>query len=447
MNIKSDSRKIKKGDTFIALHYINDGHKYIEDAINNGAIKIIAEHGLYSVDTLIVDNTHDYLVKYLKENYYEEIKDLKIIGMTGTNGKTTTCYLIHKALNELGEKCAYIGTIGFYMNDKIRDLNNTTPDILDIYEMLLEAKSEGCNYVVMEVSSHALSLDRVKGIEFDYGIFSNLTEDHLDYHENMESYLKEKQKLFKMLKNKKIAILNSDSEYYEDFLFDNQNISYGFKNGDYRVTDYNSSLAGSFFVVNDIEHYETKLIGKHNMYNLLCVIIVLKQIGYGYEKIKDIINNIECPRGRMERIDYKDNVIIVDYAHTPDAVENVIKCVKGLKPDNIYIIIGCGGNRDKKKRPIMGSYACSLSDYVIFTSDNPRYEDPSSIIEDMIEGVDTNNYEIEINRQKAIVRGIQLLNKNDILLVLGKGHETYQIIKNEKIDMDDKQIVLDSIRR
>ena len=447
MNIKSDSRKIVNGDTFIALHYINDGHQYIEDAINRGATKIIAEHGLYSVDTLIVDDTHEYLVKYLKDNYYDEIKDLKIIGMTGTNGKTTTCYLIHKVLNELGEKCAYIGTIGFYINEKIKDLNNTTPDILDIYEMLMVAKNEGCKYVVMEVSSHALALDRVKGLEFDYAIFSNLTEDHLDYHKNMDSYLKEKQKLFKILKNKKVAILNKDSNYFDDFLFDNYNISYGFKDSDYMITDYNISINGSYFVINDIEHYETKLIGKHNIYNLLCVIIILKEIGYNYEKIKEIISNVECPRGRMERIDYEDNLIIVDYAHTPDAVENVIKTVKELKPNNIYTIIGCGGNRDKKKRPIMGNIATKLSNYVIFTSDNPRYEDPNSIIGDIVSGVDTNNYEIEINRQKAIVRGIQLLNKNDILLVLGKGHETYQIIENKKIDMDDKEIILNSIRR
>ena len=194
-----------------------------------------------------------------------------------------------------------------------------------------------------------------------------------------------------------------------------------------------------------MKKYQTKLIGKHNIYNLLCVIVLLKEIGYKYEEIEQVISYLDCPRGRMERIDYQDNLIIVDYAHTPDAVENVIKSVKELNPDNIYTIIGCGGNRDKKKRPIMGDIATSLSDYVIFTSDNPRYEDPNIIIEDMICGLDRDNYEIEIKRQKAIIRGIQLLNKNDILLVLGKGHETYQIINGEKIDMDDKQIILDNI--
>lgn len=446
MNIKSDSRKIEKGDTFIALKYINDGHNYIEDAIKNGASKVIAEHGLYSVDTLIVGDTHEYLVNYLKDEYWEQIKDLKIIGMTGTNGKTTTCYLIHQVLNNLEEKCAYIGTIGFYIKDKVRDLNNTTPDILEIYEMLLYAKEQGCKYVVMEVSSHALSLNRVKGLEFDFSIFSNLTEDHLDYHQDMDSYLKEKQKLFSMLRNKKMSILNSDSLYYKEFIKDeNKVVSYGFDGGDYQVTDYHSSLTGSYFVINDLEYYETKLIGKHNIYNLLCVISLLKELGYSEEIIKEEISKLECPRGRMERIDYESNLIIIDYAHTPDAVENVISCVKELKPSHIYTIIGCGGNRDKKKRPIMASVATDISDYVIFTSDNPRFEDPNEIINDMITGLDNTNYEIEVNRQKAIIRGIQLLDKNDILLVLGKGHETYQIIGNEKIHMDDKEIVLSSI--
>lgn len=446
MNIKCDSRKIQKGDTFIALKSHNDGHDYIEDAIKKGATKIIAEKGVFSVDTQIVDDTHKYLVDYLKENYWEKIKDLKIIGMTGTNGKTTTCYLIHKSLNDLNIKCAYIGTIGFYINEKIKDLNNTTPDILDIYEMLLYAKEMGCKVVVMEVSSHALALNRVDGIEFDYAIFSNLTQDHLDYHETMSKYLEAKQKLFSQLRNEKQAILNFDSDYYKDFCKEeNNNISYGFNGGNYQITNYKSSITGSNFTINNSINYKTNLIGKHNIYNLLCVIIVLKQIGLEDEQIQSEISKLDCPKGRMDRIDYRDNLIIVDYAHTPDAVENVIDCIKELNPSHIYTIIGCGGNRDKKKRPIMGEIATSKSDYVIFTSDNPRYENPQDIINAMTVNLSKKNYEIEINREKAIIRGIQIINKNDILLVLGKGHETYQIIGNTKIDMDDKKIILENL--
>ena len=446
MNIKSDSRKIKPGDTFIALDYVNDGHKYILDAINNGATKVIVKEGLYSVDTLVVKDTHEYLVNYLKENYKDEIKDLKLIGMTGTNGKTTTCYLLHKSLNKLGKKTAYIGTLGFYIDNKMRDLNNTTPDILDIYEMLMESKNEGCEYVVMEVSSHALSLDRVKGLEFDVACFSNLTQDHLDYHKTMDNYLKEKQKLFKMLKENSLAIINGDDSYSKDFFIEgNNNITYGFDDCDNQITNYQTNLFGSSFIINNQDVYETKLLGRHNIYNLTCVISVLSQLGYDYDDIKNVIKELECPPGRMDSVIFKDNKIIIDYAHTPDAVSNVLKAVKELKPNHIYTIVGCGGDRDKTKRPIMANFATELSDFVIFTSDNPRTEDPVQIIGDMIQKLDRNNYEIEVNREKAIIKGIQLLKENDILMILGKGHETYQIIGMQKMDFDDKKIVIENI--
>lgn len=200
MILKDDSRKIKKGDTFIALKKVHDGHEYIEEAIKNGASKIIAERGNYKVDTLIVPDTHKYLVDYLYDNYYDKIKDLKLIGMTGTNGKTTTCFLIYQALNKLNIKCAYIGTIGFYLDKKIKDLSNTTPDILEIYEMLLECADKGIEYVVMECSSHALDMKRLDKLKFKYGIFSNLTEDHLDYHGSFENYIKAKQNMLVIMR-------------------------------------------------------------------------------------------------------------------------------------------------------------------------------------------------------------------------------------------------------
>lgn len=446
MNIKSDSRKIKKGDTFVALKYSNDGHQYIEDAIKKGATSVVAEHGLYSVDTLIVKDTHEYLVNYLKTNYWDKIKDLKIIGMTGTNGKTTTCYLLHKALNILGEKCAYIGTIGFYIDEKIKDLENTTPDILEIYEMLLKAKEEECKYVVMEVSSHALSLNRVKGLEFDMALFSNLTQDHLDYHHTIDNYLNAKKKLFTMLKNDKLAIINIDDKYYKDFIMkENNNKTYGFKDSNYQITKYNYNLNESNFVINDCDIYKTKLIGKYNIYNLTLVIAALNNLGFDYEQISKVIENLDSPSGRMDKIMYGSNAIIIDYAHTPDAVENVLLTAKELNPNHLYVIVGCGGDRDKTKRPIMGEIAVNNAEHVVFTSDNPRTEDPSEIIRDIIQKLDKKNYEIEINREKAIIRGIQLLKENDILMILGKGHENYQIIGKNKIFFDDKKVVLDNI--
>ena len=446
MNIKSDSRKVTNGDTFIALKYSNDGHQYIEDAIKRGATSVVADHGLYSVDTLIVKDTHEYLVNYLKDNYWNEIKDLKIIGMTGTNGKTTTCYLLHKALNMLGEKCAYIGTIGFYIDEKIKDLDNTTPDILDIYEMLLKAKEENCKYVVMEVSSHALSLNRVKGLEFDMALFSNLTQDHLDYHHTIENYLDSKKKLFTMLRNDKLAIINIDDKYYKDFIMEqNNNKTYGFKDSNYQITKYNYNINESNFVINDCDIYKTKLIGKYNIYNLTLVIAALNNLGFDYEQVSKIIEKLDSPSGRMDKIIYDNNAIIIDYAHTPDAVENVLLTAKEINHDHLYVVVGCGGDRDKTKRPLMGKISVDNADKAIFTSDNPRTEDPSEIISDIIQKLDKKNYEIEINREKAIIRGIQLLKENDILMILGKGHENYQIIGKDKIFFDDKKVVLDNI--
>ena len=437
MNIKDDSRKIKKGDTFIALKKVNDGHDYILDAIKNGATKIIAEHGNFEVETVTVSDTHKYLVDYLYDNYYDKIKNLKLIGMTGTNGKTTTCFLIYQALNKLNIKCAYIGTIGFYLDKKVRNLNNTTPDILEIYELLLECVENEVEYVVMECSSQALAMHRLDRLKFDYGIFSNITEDHLDYHKTIDNYIKAKQLLFDQVNFK--TLINYDDPYKDYFIKDNS-ITYGLNGGDYNLTDYEITLEGSTFKVNGIG-YKTKLIGKHNLYNVLVVISFLSELNLDPQ----IVSELTCPPGRMDMISKDGNLVVVDYAHTPDAVEKIIATVRELNPNKIITIIGCGGDRDSFKRPIMSRLACAGSDYVIFTNDNPRGENPNNIISDMLHNLDKYNYEIILNRKKAIIKGIQMLDKNDILLLLGKGHENYQIIDGVKYDFDDRKIVLENI--
>jgi len=446
--IRVNSKEVRKGDTFVAIKGDTyDGHNYIDEAIKAGATNIVAEYGLYSVDTLIVNDTRVYLNNYV-ETLKSEINDLYLIGMTGTNGKTTTCYLIYQALNKIGKKCAYIGTIGFYIDGKVRDLKNTTPGLLELYEMLLEAKELECTHVVMEVSSHALSQDRVHGLEFDVAIISNVTQDHLDYHKTMDDYALAKQKLFYKLKDDGIAIIPENIDYKSYFMIDsNNNITYG-ENGDYKIVSYELGVDKTKFVLeHDLlkDNYEMNLLGLYNIYNMVNVIIILKQLQV--ENINDIVSSLIPPSGRMDIIDYVNNKIIIDYAHTPDAVENVISSVKKLSNGKIYVVVGCGGNRDKEKRPIMASIATKLADYVIFTSDNPRYENPEDIINDMVKNLQNNNYEIEINREKAIVKGIQKCIKNDILLILGKGHENYQIIGNEKIHFDDKEIVLKYCRR
>ncbi len=430
--LQSDSRKVKDGDTFIALKgYKEDGHKYILDAINNGAKKVIAKRGKYAVETLIVDDTNEYLHKYFKINKI----DIKLIGVTGTNGKTTTCYLLYQLLNGLGCKCAYIGTIGYIVDDVVTPLDNTTPGSLELYNLLEDSYNHNCEYVVMEVSSQALDQKRVDYLEFDAAIFTNLTRDHLDYHKTLENYIEAKRKLFYLLKDDGISLINNDDPYAANFKIKNYK-TYGFTDSDYTIDDEN--------VINS-HPYNIPLIGKYNKYNTLAAISLLYELGYQYDDIKELVQNLKEPSGRMEVINYKTNKIIIDYAHTPDALQNVINTSLELTDGHVYVIIGCGGNRDKGKRKMMGLIATDMAYYTIFTSDNPRDEDPLDIIKDMTSNLDKDNYQIEVNRENAIKKGIQLLNNNDILLVLGKGHEKYQIIGNERLPFDDKQIVLDNI--
>lgn len=444
MNIKIDSRKVEKGDTFVALKGINhDGNDYIEEAIKNGATTIITTKGEYSVNTIIVKDTLEYLTEYLENNYYDEIKNIKLIGMTGTNGKTTTCFLIYQALNKLNIPCAYIGTIGFYLDNEAKELNNTTPNIYELYNMLLLCAKKNIKYVVMEVSSQGIAMGRIKTLIFDYVIFSNLTQDHLDYHKNMKDYALAKQILFKQTNNS-VAIVNNDDSYKDYFLLDNKNITYGKEKSDYIIKDINSTLDGTYFKLND-EEYFTKLIGEYNVYNITIVIILLKTMGY--TNISYLIKELLPPVGRMDIVKYNNNYIVIDYAHTPDAVKKIISNVSKLDHNKIITMVGCGGNRDKTKRPIMGNIATTYSDYVIFTSDNPRFENKRKILKDIVCKLDNNNYKIVVNRKKAIKKCIQMLTKNDILLLLGKGHEDYQIIKDKKIPFSDKKVVLKTIRR
>lgn len=452
LNIKTNSKKIEKGDTFVAIKGQNfDGHDYIEDAINNGAETIICEKGNYSVKTVVVKNTRVFLKEYLYTNYYEKIKDIKLIGITGTNGKTTSCYLLYQALNKLNIKTAYIGTIGFYIEDKIIELERTTPELIDIYDMLLLCREKNIEYVVMEVSSHALDLERVDTLNFDYGIFTNLTRDHLDFHESFENYAKAKSKLFKKVKNNGYGIINVDDKNYKNIINDDtNNIYYGFNKSDFKIINYKYKDFKMFFNVSingQKYEFETNLLGKYNIYNLMSVIIVLTKIDIHIEKIKDIISDLEYPKGRMDTIKHNNSLIIIDYAHTPDAVFNVISCVKEYTKGKIYSIIGCGGNRDKTKRKLMSFYSTILSDYVIITSDNPRLEDPLSITNDMTNGLVKTNYEVIIDRKEAIKKGIDLLDKSDVLLILGKGHENYQIIGDKKYHHDDKNCALEYIDR
>lgn len=450
IDLITDSRKVKEGDTFIAIRNVDrDGHNYIDDAIKNGAKKIICEEGSYPVETIIVPDTRKYLEEYLYTNYYSKIKDMKLIGVTGTNGKTTTCYLIYQLLTLLGKKCAYIGTIGFYYGTTKKVLNNTTPDTDLLYEMFLEAKEYGCEYVVMEVSSHSLDKNRVYGLEFDEVAFTNLTQDHLDYHKTLDNYCDAKRKLFYKTRNDKIAVINKDVEYYDRFINEeNNNIFISKNSGDLKINNF--SLSHLNTIINfsyEEKNYEVEnnMVGTYNIYNYLTCLLLVHKLGFSIDEIISKTKSLKAPDGRMEIINYKNNSIFIDYAHTPDAVINVLKSATEYKKGKIITIIGCGGDRDRTKRPIMGRAAEEYSDYVIFTDDNPRTEDEKQIMKDIIDGLNKDNHEIIFNRKDAIKRGIDLLENNDLLMILGKGHEDYQIIGHEKIHFSDKEEVFSYI--
>ena len=448
--LQVDSRKVKKGDTFIALRGVDtDGHDYILKAISNGASKVICEEGNYDVETIIVPDTRDYLANYLKDGFKEIRDKVKIIGLTGTNGKTTTAFLIHEAFYLLGVKAAYIGTIGFYMHDKIRSLNNTTPDLFDLYSMFYEAYEKGAKVIVLEVSSQGISYGRVRGILFDMAIFTNLTPDHLDYHKTMENYALAKQELFKHVKD--CAIVNGDDDYKDYYLLDNnKNITYGFNVNDYQIKDYKMSHQGTIFTyVNPLKQefvVKTPLIGKYNLYNLMGVIVSLKEYGFSDDNIVSILKNLKAPNGRMDIIPYHNNSIIIDYAHTPDAIEKIIRTVKEVTHGKIITVFGCTGDRDRMKRPVMMKLVTNLSDYAIVTSDDLHNESFVHILNDMLENNKNTNYEVISDRARAINKGISLLEENDVLLILGKGHEEFMIVKDEKIPMNDRKVVLDILK-
>ena len=450
MNIKTNSKDIVSGDTFIAIKgFKHDGHDFIKDAIERGASNIICEHGEYDIPYTIVSSTKEYLKDYLYSNYYHEIKDIILIGITGTNGKTTSCYFTYELLKKLNVKCAYIGTIGFFTDKKVRDLNNTTPELIELYDMFLECKKNNIKVIVMEVSSHALELERVYGLKFDYVVFTNLTVDHLLFHKSMNNYLNAKKKLFKMLKPNGISITNIDDKYYKDFILEDT-ITYGKNNSDFNIIKSKLKHNRTIYIFkykNKKYKIKMNIAGEYNIYNSLVSIIILINMGYNIRKIIKLFKKITLSNGRMEMIKYKRNSIFIDYAHTPDAVKNVLENAYKFKKGKVYTVIGCGGERDRTKRKDMGIISTDLSDYVIFTNDNPRSEDMNQIINDIIYDIDKNNYEVILDRKKAIIKGIDLLKNNDILFILGKGHEEYQIINGIKYHFSDKEEVLKYIGR
>ncbi len=450
---ETNSRLIKPGQTFVAIKgYTVDGHDYIEDAIKNGATAIIAEKEVKcSVPVTVVENSAEYYQKLLVKEYKDDFKDLKLIGITGTNGKTTSAWLTYQMLLGLGKKAAYIGTLGFICENYYKELPNTSPEILTIYKLLDKAKDLNCEYVVMEVSNFALDQKRIEGLEFVAGAFTNLTEDHLDYHKTMENYLEAKLKLTDYIKKDGILLVNKDDEASKKFIEKFKNTkTYGYGSADYDIIsdDIHPDHTDITFKVNGHEYkVTTNLTSKFNVYNYFTMFSILCELGFDIELVIEKTKNLKAPKGRCETYKVKDGFAVVDYAHTPDAVLKVVTAYKELARARVITVVGCGGDRDPMKRPIMGEIASNYSDYVIFTNDNPRTEDPEKIMKDILAGVKKDNYEVCLDRREAIKRALDMICKDDIVLLLGKGHEDYQILGHTKVHLDDSEEILKYIEK
>lgn len=453
--IQYDSRKIKYGDVFFCIEGYNvDGHKYIQNAINNGAIAVVCQKNIeeqLDCTVLRVEDSRKALALGAG-NYYENPSNrMKIIGITGTNGKTTSAFMIKAILEQAGYKVGLIGTIANYIGDKKIHADRTTPESLELHELFKEMVDSSVNYCVMEVSSHSLSLDRVYGIEFSESIFTNLTQDHLDFHKTFENYFNAKLKLFERSKS---AAINIDDIYGKKAysLITTSKLSYGLNsNSDIAASNVKMNSKGSKFILdyndNSFE-VELNIPGNYNVYNALGSIAVCLNEGISIEAIKKGLQKVQVP-GRCELVANDHNLgfeIILDYAHTPDGLENILKTAREFTKGKLICVFGCGGDRDKTKRPIMGKIGSELSDISVITSDNPRTEEPLEIINDIIKGIEKHNFEIIENRKAAIKRAMEMADQGDVIVIAGKGHEDYQILKDKTIHFDEREVVSEIIK-
>ena len=476
--ISYDSRDIEEGDIFVCLQgEKTDGHNYINKAKQKGAKAILAHKDISSsLPTIYVKDTQIAIAELASFFYKEPSEKIKIIGVTGTNGKTTTTHLIQHILEKNNLKTALIGTLGIKENISANyyDAKHTTPQAPDLQKQLSSFVEQGFSHISMEVSSHALSLHRVDGCNFSSAVLTNITQDHLDFHLTMDEYSRAKQKLFEMLNtsswSKKYAILNSDDKSINDFKKSiTKNISlltYGIKNkADFSAREITFSSEGVSFTLispKGIHKVKSKLNGLFNVYNILAAICIVYGEGIEIEKIVESIYSASEVAGRFQIIHNKNNpdspMCIVDYAHTPDGLENILKAARLIvdenkknypgKLSNLICVFGCGGDRDPTKRPKMGKLAEELSDLVIITSDNPRSEDPKQIINDILSGIkNTSRIVVEADRKNAIQTAIKKASKHDVIVIAGKGHEDYQILRDKTIHFDDREEVKKALEK
>jgi UDP-N-acetylmuramoyl-L-alanyl-D-glutamate--2,6-diaminopimelate ligase len=473
--IAHDSRKVKKGYLFVAISgFKTDGHRFVEDALSRGAVGVVAEKdiSLPPGTTLVrVSNSRSALAMLASEFYDNPTSRLRLIGVTGTKGKTTTTYFIESILYESGYKVGLIGTISYRSNGvpleapsappALSSTHNTTPESLDLQRMVADMVEAGCTYVAMEVSSHALKLSRVDGCQFDVGVFTNLTQEHFELHGSWDDYLDSKIKLFRSLgspkKGPKAAIVNVDDPH-SGWVMAASSVpvtTYALNNkADITASDINLGLRGtSFRAITPSGDFRVnlKLPGLHNVYNALAAIGVSISEGLSTEAISRGLTRLERVPGRFEFIECgQDFSVVVDFAHAPDALEKALGLAKSFAGRRLITVFGCGGERDRIKRPMMGEVVARYSDYFIITSDNPQSEDPFEIAvaaEEGVKKVGHRNYEIIIDRKKAIEKALRSARRGDIVVLAGKGHETYQMLKDEVVPFNDGEVARSVLRK
>ena len=453
-NIYLDSRKVDDSSLFVAVNgTVSDGHEFIKKAEKSGACAIVCEQlpqNLSDDITYIKVSNSSEALSVIASNFYNNpSKKLKLVGITGTNGKTTSATLLYNLFCQLGYKSGLISTVNTKVQKKTYPSTHTTPDVITLNKILKEMADESCTHVFMEVSSHALDQNRTSGLDFDIGVFTNISRDHLDYHSTFNNYLNCKKKLFDSLSNEALAIINFDDHYAKDICktTNAKVLSYGIK-GDrfFKGKLLENDISGLTLEIDGVEMI-SRLIGEFNIYNLLVAYSVAKCLGEDKMTILTVLSNVKAPEGRFEYFISDSKITsIVDYAHTPDALENVLKTLKKVRKKNekIFTVFGCGGDRDRGKRPLMGKIAASYSDYVIITSDNPRSEDPDLISKEIYSGI-VPSQEAKvlsiIDRKEAIKVACTMAKSGDMILVAGKGHEKYQIKGNDRIYFDDLEVL------
>lgn len=458
--IEFDSRKIELNDVFVAIRgTLSDGHNYIEKALSLGAIAVICEEFpsviVNGVTYIKVKDSNEALA-FLAANYYESpSENIRLVGVTGTNGKTTIASLLYQLFKKAGYKVGLLSTVKIMVDEQEFKATHTTPDSLTINKYLDLMVQEGCEFCFMEVSSHGVHQKRTEGLRFEGGVFTNLSHDHLDYHNSFAEYRDVKKSFFDNLSKDAFAITNIDDKNGLVMLQNTKarKLSYALKSyADYKAQILENQLSGLLLKINDNEVW-VKLIGSFNAYNLLAIYGVAVELGIEKMEALRLLSELESVSGRFQFIVSESKITaIVDYAHTPDALENVLKTIEDIRTKNeqLITVVGCGGDRDKTKRPIMAHIASSMSDKAIFTSDNPRTENPETIIEEMEKGVEPHNFKKTVSildRKQAIKTACQLANPNDIILIAGKGHETYQEINGVRHDFDDLQIVTELLKQ